>query len=395
MPVSGARSPQATAPSLSRRPLSFLVCRSTTRSPCSCCCATTSVASSCGGAVARAVLLGGPGDGAERGATRPRGAEEPFGGGRRGGAAALVAVCEQHGLWSGGGCPATALACLIDAPRRTRPLDPLSLASRGTGRGAVIQRPAGQGPTRHEGQQPVPRPRSSWIQAPVGSDRTPLIGCRSRAKASAAICRDSPHHAGTRSAAGASGTPPRAPSTHASRPRGLCARRSRPSRHTATGRRKVELARGGRGRTRGRNARGGEVGAACGSAAPGAELLLSPKQVAAMSGPPPVPWPPSVNGDVAPGQRRVTCTCHCAACDSHFSSLDGFDAHRAGDHGAGTRRCLVPGSVDRLVALSGDAACRLGGAKPQTRVTVWTLGKALARARRARGASPQAQPGRA
>jgi hypothetical protein len=112
-----------------------------------------------------------------------------------------------------------------------------------------------------------------------------------------------------------------------------------------------------------------------------------------MTGSPPEPCPPPIAGGLAPGQRRVTCTCHCAACGAHFSSLDGFDVHRAGDHAAGTRRCLEPGSVGRLVALGEDGVCRLGGAKPQTGVRVWTLGKALARAQRRRGASPQGQPG--
>jgi hypothetical protein len=54
----------------------------------------------------------------------------------------------------------------------------------------------------------------------------------------------------------------------------------------------------------------------------------------------------------------VTCTFHCAACGSHFHSLEGFDLHRSGDHAAG-RFCLDPDDCERLVVATTDGVCRL------------------------------------
>ncbi len=47
------------------------------------------------------------------------------------------------------------------------------------------------------------------------------------------------------------------------------------------------------------------------------------------------------------------CSCHCGACDSHFTSLRAFDTHRAGSYGPGTRHCLDPDDVAALRAVEG------------------------------------------
>jgi hypothetical protein len=60
----------------------------------------------------------------------------------------------------------------------------------------------------------------------------------------------------------------------------------------------------------------------------------------------------------------MTCTFHCAACGSHFHSLEGFDRHRSGDH-ATRRFCLDPDDVDRLVVATTDGVCRLVRGVPE------------------------------
>jgi len=54
----------------------------------------------------------------------------------------------------------------------------------------------------------------------------------------------------------------------------------------------------------------------------------------------------------------VICTVHCAACGSHFHSLESFDLHRAGDHATG-RHCVNPDDCDRLAIATTEGACRL------------------------------------
>ena len=56
--------------------------------------------------------------------------------------------------------------------------------------------------------------------------------------------------------------------------------------------------------------------------------------------------------------RRPLCSHHCAACGSHFTSLEAFDLHRAGDHARG-RYCLAPDEVEALAVVSRSGVCRL------------------------------------
>jgi hypothetical protein len=74
---------------------------------------------------------------------------------------------------------------------------------------------------------------------------------------------------------------------------------------------------------------------------------------------------------------RTSCTYHCAACGLHFHSLEAFDAHRVGDHASNDpetrRRCVHPLDLDgKLVLLSEDGICRIGGPDVQVGVSVWT-----------------------
>ncbi len=86
------------------------------------------------------------------------------------------------------------------------------------------------------------------------------------------------------------------------------------------------------------------------------------------------------------GVRVPTCTHHCAACGSHFSSLVAFDAHRRGTFEPPARYCEEPADMldthDRpyFVALSTEGECRLAR-PPETGVTIWTGRAALERAR--------------
>ena len=67
----------------------------------------------------------------------------------------------------------------------------------------------------------------------------------------------------------------------------------------------------------------------------------------------------------------MACTFHCAACGAHFHSLEGFDAHRAGDHATG-RYCVDPDECDLLVVATDDGVCRLvGGAGEVAPVTIY------------------------
>lgn len=76
------------------------------------------------------------------------------------------------------------------------------------------------------------------------------------------------------------------------------------------------------------------------------------------------------------GVLRHTCTYHCAACNSHFHSLQGFDLHRQGSFRDGSRYCEDPQDVKGLIKLYEDADCDL--ARPTERnVTVWTGARSL------------------
>ena len=82
--------------------------------------------------------------------------------------------------------------------------------------------------------------------------------------------------------------------------------------------------------------------------------------------------------------RTTTCTYHCSACGLHFHSLEGFDAHRAGDFTSIDpeleRRCIHPlDMAGRLVPLIVGGECRLyddgSGAAFERDVTIWTTSR--------------------
>ena len=76
-------------------------------------------------------------------------------------------------------------------------------------------------------------------------------------------------------------------------------------------------------------------------------------------------------------RRRVLCSCHCAACGTHFSSLRAFELHRNGDFATG-RYCIEPLDDDRFAPKDERGACKLGQGE-KSPVIVWTLRASLAR----------------
>jgi hypothetical protein len=92
------------------------------------------------------------------------------------------------------------------------------------------------------------------------------------------------------------------------------------------------------------------------------------------------------------GERRVTCRCHCAGCGRHFTSLEAFDLHRAGDY-AERRVCVSPFDESRLASATADGYCAIGGGyddgKPLTLdpVTVWVSSRQIGPEQRARFAA--------
>lgn len=87
--------------------------------------------------------------------------------------------------------------------------------------------------------------------------------------------------------------------------------------------------------------------------------------------------------------RRVTCRFHCGGCGGHFSSLNAFDVHRVGDHGAGDRYCLEPLDDRRFAKLSENGVCTMYAVE-RVNVAVWTLAADLHRARGRSGGSERA-----
>ena len=77
--------------------------------------------------------------------------------------------------------------------------------------------------------------------------------------------------------------------------------------------------------------------------------------------------------------RRVVCRFHCSGCRSHFSSLNAFEVHRAGDHGAG-RHWLEPLDDGRFTELTENGLCAMYAVE-QVGIVVWTLAADLQRAR--------------
>jgi hypothetical protein len=57
-------------------------------------------------------------------------------------------------------------------------------------------------------------------------------------------------------------------------------------------------------------------------------------------------------------RRGGRCLFHCCSCGAHFSSLEGFDAHRDGSHREDTRHCVDPATIPGLHAETGS--CDIG-----------------------------------
>jgi hypothetical protein len=94
-----------------------------------------------------------------------------------------------------------------------------------------------------------------------------------------------------------------------------------------------------------------------------------------------VPEQPVATG--ATSLKAATCTHHCGNCGLHFHSLEAFDKHRTGDHGAPNgsvrgRRCIHPLDMDGspLVAVSEIGECRIGPVLRRP-VTIWTSARAV------------------
>ena len=86
------------------------------------------------------------------------------------------------------------------------------------------------------------------------------------------------------------------------------------------------------------------------------------------------------------GERRLWCRYHCATCGRHFSSLEGWDGHRAGDYAEG-RYCVSPLDLGELLAVAtGEGFCRISGehhddGKPLMEpVTIWSAARLIGRA---------------
>jgi hypothetical protein len=84
--------------------------------------------------------------------------------------------------------------------------------------------------------------------------------------------------------------------------------------------------------------------------------------------------------------RRMGCRYHCATCGRHFSSLEGFDGHRAGEYADG-RHCVSPLDLDgRLVVASESGFCASSGEHNDGNVlvlhpvTVWAAARLVGRA---------------
>jgi hypothetical protein len=86
--------------------------------------------------------------------------------------------------------------------------------------------------------------------------------------------------------------------------------------------------------------------------------------------------------------KRVCCTYHCRACNSHFASEEAFDAHRFGPHN-GERVCLEVDQVEALAVKSNDGVCDIAGPETIEGVVVWTSRRSLGRAEAAFGPSKE------
>jgi hypothetical protein len=95
---------------------------------------------------------------------------------------------------------------------------------------------------------------------------------------------------------------------------------------------------------------------------------------------------------VGESMRRVTCRCHCAVCGRHFTGLEAFDLHRAGEYRE-RRSCVSPFDELRLASATEAGYCAISGehadGKPLTLdpVTVWVSSRQIGLEQRARFAA--------
>lgn len=64
------------------------------------------------------------------------------------------------------------------------------------------------------------------------------------------------------------------------------------------------------------------------------------------------------------------CQNHCNGCGAHFKSVRAFDLHRSGSYQKGTRRCVAPDRVKKLVVATDVGVCNLLSSR-QRNVTIW------------------------
>jgi hypothetical protein len=67
----------------------------------------------------------------------------------------------------------------------------------------------------------------------------------------------------------------------------------------------------------------------------------------------------------------TSCSHHCRSCESHFTSLEAFDAHREGPAG-GDRACTFPELPKGAGWVERTGACRIAGT-PAIGVTIYAL----------------------
>ena len=69
---------------------------------------------------------------------------------------------------------------------------------------------------------------------------------------------------------------------------------------------------------------------------------------------------------------RRSCTHHCRTCDSHFTSLEAFETHRAGR--AGTHRtCTFPELPEGAELIEQTGACYIARGPGRVGVTLYSL----------------------
>lgn len=71
---------------------------------------------------------------------------------------------------------------------------------------------------------------------------------------------------------------------------------------------------------------------------------------------------------------RTACVAHCAGCNSHFSGVAAFDAHRKGD--PDERYCVDPMDDPRFALKTEAGTCDLRFGPTRLGVRVWQLASA-------------------